>query len=274
MARLRRHPARAARSLHPPRHRALARPRRRRPDHVPVPRLAVRRRRRLHADPAARRPDAVSGQGEGRRVRTARSATGCCGSRWTSRATRCRRSPSSRTPSGSSCAPARTPGTPTPARQLENFTDFGHFPWVYPGLRGDPERPVVPDYSVRTEGHVLLYDIVRPEAPNSDDFPVSRQRDADRRARTPQPLPAAPALHDPAAARVGRREGDDLLLQLTARRRGPLRRLRDDRAATTTRTSPTASCRTSRTRSSSRTATSWSPSVPSGCRSTSRPRCT
>ena len=30
------------------------------------------------------------------------------------------------------------------SRQLENFTDFGHFPWVHPGLLGDPERPVVP----------------------------------------------------------------------------------------------------------------------------------
>jgi len=58
------------------------------------------------------------------------------------------------------------------SRQLENFTDFGHFPWVHPGLLGDPERPVVPDYSVATDGHVLSYDIVRPEAPNSDDFPV------------------------------------------------------------------------------------------------------
>jgi vanillate O-demethylase monooxygenase subunit len=58
------------------------------------------------------------------------------------------------------------------SRQLENFTDFGHFPWVHPGLLGDPERPVVPDYGVRTDGHVLYYDIVRPEAPNSDDFPV------------------------------------------------------------------------------------------------------
>ena len=58
------------------------------------------------------------------------------------------------------------------SRQLENFTDFGHFPWVHPGLLGDPERPVVPDYSVRTEGHVLHYDVIRPEAPNSDDFPV------------------------------------------------------------------------------------------------------
>jgi hypothetical protein len=26
---------------------------------------------------------------------------------------------------------------------VENFTDFGHFPWVHPGLLGDPDRPVV-----------------------------------------------------------------------------------------------------------------------------------
>jgi phenylpropionate dioxygenase-like ring-hydroxylating dioxygenase large terminal subunit len=58
------------------------------------------------------------------------------------------------------------------ARQVENFTDFGHFPWVHPGLLGDPDRPVVPRHEVRADGHVLHYTIVRPEAPNSDDFPV------------------------------------------------------------------------------------------------------
>jgi phenylpropionate dioxygenase-like ring-hydroxylating dioxygenase large terminal subunit len=58
------------------------------------------------------------------------------------------------------------------SRQLENFTDFGHFPWVHPGLLGDPQRPVVPEYEVRADGHVLQYDIVRPEAPNADNFPV------------------------------------------------------------------------------------------------------
>jgi phenylpropionate dioxygenase-like ring-hydroxylating dioxygenase large terminal subunit len=57
-------------------------------------------------------------------------------------------------------------------RQVENFTDFGHFPWVHPGLLGDPDRPVVPRHEVRTEGHVLHYSIVRPEAANSEDFPV------------------------------------------------------------------------------------------------------
>ena len=78
------------------------------------------------------------------------------------------------------------------SRQLENFTDFGHFPWVHPGLLGDPERPVVPDYSVRTEGHVLHYDVVRPEAPNSDDFPVFANETAvapERRSRYQLHLP-------------------------------------------------------------------------------------
>lgn len=58
------------------------------------------------------------------------------------------------------------------SRQVENFTDFGHFPWVHPGLLGDPERPIVPNYTVETKGHILYYDVVRPEATNSDDFPV------------------------------------------------------------------------------------------------------
>ena len=38
------------------------------------------------------------------------------------------------------------------SRQVENFTDFGHFPWVHPGLLGDIERPVVADYTVDTRG--------------------------------------------------------------------------------------------------------------------------
>lgn len=58
------------------------------------------------------------------------------------------------------------------SRQTENFTDFGHFPWVHPGLLGDPERPEVPECSVERKGSVLHYSIVRPEANNSDDFPV------------------------------------------------------------------------------------------------------
>ncbi|MFN8440341.1 MAG: aromatic ring-hydroxylating dioxygenase subunit alpha [Caldilineaceae bacterium] len=58
------------------------------------------------------------------------------------------------------------------SRQIENFTDFGHFPWVHPGLLGDPERPIVPEHEVEIRNHILHYTIVRPEAPNSEDFPV------------------------------------------------------------------------------------------------------
>ncbi len=69
------------------------------------------------------------------------------------------------------------------SRQVENFTDFGHFPWVHPGLLGDPERPIVPDHEVETKGHVLHYEVVRPEATNSDDFPVFGNEDEDRPER-------------------------------------------------------------------------------------------
>lgn len=78
------------------------------------------------------------------------------------------------------------------ARQVENFTDLGHFPWVHPGLLGDPDRPVVPRHEVRAQGHVLHYSIVRPEAPNSDDFPVFGNEQAgppERRSRYELHLP-------------------------------------------------------------------------------------
>jgi phenylpropionate dioxygenase-like ring-hydroxylating dioxygenase large terminal subunit len=78
------------------------------------------------------------------------------------------------------------------SRQVENFTDFGHFPWVHPGLLGDPSRPVVPKHTVETDGHVLRYDVVRPEAPNSDEFPVfaNEQTQApERRSRYQLHLP-------------------------------------------------------------------------------------
>jgi len=69
------------------------------------------------------------------------------------------------------------------SRQVENFTDFGHFPFVHPGLLGDPERPVVPAYDVETDGHILRYEIVRPEAPNTDAFPIFANPEKDRPER-------------------------------------------------------------------------------------------
>lgn len=78
------------------------------------------------------------------------------------------------------------------SRQVENFTDFGHFPWVHPGLLGDPERPIVPEHTVEVDGHVLHYSVVRPEAPNTDDFPVFANEEVvqpERRSRYELHLP-------------------------------------------------------------------------------------
>jgi len=58
------------------------------------------------------------------------------------------------------------------SRQIENFTDFGHFAFVHEGLLGDPAQAVVAPYSVQTEGHVLRYEYVRPDARNTEAFPV------------------------------------------------------------------------------------------------------
>ena len=98
VARLGRHRARAARPLHPPRHGALARARGRGPDHVPVPRVAVRRRRR---SARTSRSSRTRRRCPARRAWTRSprsSATGTSGSRWRSRATRCRTSRSSSDP--------------------------------------------------------------------------------------------------------------------------------------------------------------------------------
>jgi phenylpropionate dioxygenase-like ring-hydroxylating dioxygenase large terminal subunit len=69
------------------------------------------------------------------------------------------------------------------SRQVENFTDFGHFPFVHPGLLGDPDQAVVAPYEVRVDGHVLRYDYARPDSKNTEDFPVYAEggREADRR---------------------------------------------------------------------------------------------
>jgi len=58
--------------------------------------------------------------------------------------------------------------------------------------RGDPERPVVPQHQVHADDHVLRYEIVRPEARGSDDFPVFGNEQAgppERRSRYELHLP-------------------------------------------------------------------------------------
>ena len=78
------------------------------------------------------------------------------------------------------------------SRQVENFTDFGHFAFVHPGLLGDPARPVVAPHVVRADGHVLRYAYGRPDAPNTGEFPVfaaKECRDETRRTRYALHLP-------------------------------------------------------------------------------------
>jgi len=68
-------------------------------------------------------------------------------------------------------------------RMVENFTDFGHFSFVHEGLLGDPGRTIVAAHDVRVEGHVLHYDYTRPDAANTETFPVftEEERTDDRR---------------------------------------------------------------------------------------------
>lgn len=78
------------------------------------------------------------------------------------------------------------------SRQVENFTDFGHFAFVHPGLLGDPDDAVVAPHEVRADGPVLRYAYGRPDTPNTDDFPVfadAERKDATRRTRYALHLP-------------------------------------------------------------------------------------
>jgi vanillate O-demethylase monooxygenase subunit len=78
------------------------------------------------------------------------------------------------------------------SRQLENFTDFGHFAFVHEGLLGDPANAVVAPYEVQTEGHVVRYAYGRPDQPNTERLPVfaaEERKDATRRTRYAIHLP-------------------------------------------------------------------------------------
>ena len=109
------------------------------------------------------------------------------------------------------------------ARQVENFTDFGHFPWVHPGLLGDPNGQWCPGTrSAPRETFCTIQSSGRRPQPRR--LPGVRKR-AGGAAGTPQPLRAAPAVHDRAASRLGRRARHGVLLRLPAVRRRQLRRV-------------------------------------------------
>jgi vanillate O-demethylase monooxygenase subunit len=78
------------------------------------------------------------------------------------------------------------------SRQVENFTDFGHFAFVHEGLLGDSAQAVVAPHAVRADGHVLRYAYGRPDVPNTADFPVfaaEERKEATRRTRYALHLP-------------------------------------------------------------------------------------
>ena len=186
-----------------------------RPDRVPLPRLAVRGDGVCASDPAARGPDEGAGQGARRRV-PCQERYGLIWVALDAPRYDAARHPRARGPAGSWSAGPYAWNCDA-SRQLENFTDFGHFPWVHPGLLGDPERPVVPDHTVRPMGTSCTTRSCAPRRPTATTSRSSATRDQAPERRSA--LPAAPALHDPAAARLGRREGDGLLLRLPAGRR-------------------------------------------------------
>ncbi len=69
---------------------------------------------------------------------------------------------------------------------------------MHPGLLGDPKRPEVPDYKVTIDGPILRYAIVRPEAQNSDEFPVFANEEVvkpERRSNYKLHLPYTIVLH-------------------------------------------------------------------------------
>ena len=73
------------------------------------------------------------------------------------------------------------------SRQVENFTDFGHFAFVHPGLLGDPAQPVVAPYEVTTDGPRLRYALGRPDTANA--ITAAERTDATRRTRYALHLP-------------------------------------------------------------------------------------
>ena len=78
------------------------------------------------------------------------------------------------------------------SRQVENFTDFGHFAFVHAGLLGDPGKPVVAPHEVTLDGHILRYAYGRPDAPNTEAFPVfaaEARKEETRRTRYALHLP-------------------------------------------------------------------------------------
>jgi phenylpropionate dioxygenase-like ring-hydroxylating dioxygenase large terminal subunit len=53
-------------------------------------------------------------------------------------------------------------------RRIENFLDFAHFPWIHPGILGDPDQPLVAPHTVERDGAVIHVHQTRIEPTNDD----------------------------------------------------------------------------------------------------------
>ena len=100
------------------------------------------------------------------------------------------------------------------SRQVENFTDFGHFAFVHRGLLGDPDQPVVAPHEVGSDGPELRYGYARPDSQHRR-VPGLRGgreegRDAPHALRPPSPV------HHRRAYRLGRTRRHDLLFRVPA----------------------------------------------------------
>ena len=229
----RRRAAGDVRSVRAPRHRAVAGPDPGRRAGVCLPRLAVRRRRPVRGDPAKGRSGGGSGQGPGPgipRAGTVRADLGRAGGAPVAAA----RGPGTGNRRvGDRGRPGPTGGAATRPGRWRTSPTSGTSPGSTRGCSATRSGPVVPRHQVHADGHVLRYEIVRPEAPNSDDFPVFGNEQAgppQRRSRYELHLPYTIVLR----LGWGGERGHGVLLRLAAGGRRPLRRLTWSSAGTTT----------------------------------------
>jgi vanillate O-demethylase monooxygenase subunit len=55
----------------------------------------------------------------------------------------------------------------SPARRIENFIDFSHFPWVHEGILGDRAKPLSPDHVVESSETTISFQIALEEPQTS-----------------------------------------------------------------------------------------------------------
>ena len=237
---------RVLRPLHPPRHRALARHRRGRRDRLPVPRLALRRRRRVHARSRSSptRP-ACPAKARARRVHVRRALRDDLGRARGAALGAARRAGARGPPGGRHCGPYEWAlRRVAPGRELHRLRPLPvRASRACSATRSGRSSPTTRS---RTDGHVLHYEIVRPEAPDNEEFPVFGNEVVEapeRRSRYELHLPYTIVL------RLGWGGEAGMVYFFASQPAGPdrLHAAFSRSAATTTSSSPTRCCRTSRT---------------------------